>query len=81
MPNGSYVVLREAAFAGQVERGRVPTLTGYEERAARMVTSALVERGMLKAASHRPRLRLAFPAEVAERWFPRLYPAGLGDTS
>lgn len=81
LPRGSYVVLREAALAGQVERGRVPTLTGYEERAARMVTSALVERGMLKAGSHRAPLRLAFPAEIAERWFPRLYPTGLSEKS
>jgi Fic family protein len=78
LPKGSYMVLREAALAGEVERGRVPMLTGYEERAARMVTAALVDRGMLTATSHRAPLRLGFPAEVAERWFPRLYPAGIG---
>ena len=36
------MVVREAAVAGEVERSRVQMLTGYEERAARMVTSALV---------------------------------------
>ncbi len=78
LPKGSFMVLREAALAGQVDRGKVPMLTGYEERAARMVTSALVTRGMLTATSHRAPLRLAFPSDVAERWFPRLYPSGLG---
>ena len=77
LPKGSFLVLREAALAGEVERGKVPMLTGYEERAARMVTSALVEKGLLTATTHRAALRLAFPADVVERWFPRLYPASL----
>jgi len=78
LPKGSYMVLREAALAGEVERGRVPMLTGYEERAARMVTSALLARGLLTSTSHRAPLRLGFPIDVAERWFPRLYPGGIG---
>lgn len=78
LPRGSFVVLREAALAGEVERSRVPQLTGYEERAARMVTSALADRGMLVAANHRAPLRLGFPADVVERWFPSLYPPEIG---
>jgi hypothetical protein len=75
---GSYAVLREAVLAGEVERSKIPMLTGYEERAARAVTASLVDRGMLTASSHRAPLRLAFPADVAERWFPNLYPANAG---
>lgn len=75
---GSFAVLREAVLAGEVERAKIPMLTGYEERGARNVTAALVERGMLTAASHRAPLRLSFPADVAERWFPNLYPANAG---
>lgn len=75
---GSFEVLREAVVAGEVERSKIPALAGYEERGARKVTSALVERGMLTASSHRAPLRLAFPADVAERWFPNLYPANAG---
>jgi Fic family protein len=78
LPKGSFMVLREAALGGEVERGRIPALTGYEERAARMVTAALVDRGMLVSASSRAPLRLGFPADVAERWFPRLYPVDAG---
>jgi Fic family protein len=78
LPKGSFAVLREAALTGEVERGKVPSLTNYEERAARMVTSALVDKGLLTSTSHRAPLRLGFPTDVAERWFPRLYPAGLG---
>jgi len=75
---GSFAVLREAVLAGEVERGMIPMLTGYEERGARNVTAALVEAGMLAASSHRAPLRLAFPAVIAERWFPNLYPATPG---
>lgn len=78
---GSFAVLREAVLAGEVERSKIPSLTGYEERGARNVTAALVERGMLTAATHRAPLRLAFPADVAERWFPNLYPANAGTRS
>ena len=78
---GSFEVLREAVMAGEVERSKIPSLTGYEERGARNVTAALVGRGMLTASSHRAPLRLAFPAEVAERWFPNLYPANAGSRS
>jgi Fic family protein len=78
LQRSSFAVLREAVLSGEVERAKIPSLTGYEERAARLVTAALVERGMLTATSHRAPLRLAFPADVAEHWFPNLYPANAG---
>ena len=78
---GSFSVLRETVTAGEVERARIQSLTGYEERGARNVTAALVDRGMLTAASHRALLCLAFPAEAAERWFPNLYPGNAGSRS
>jgi Fic family protein len=78
LARGSFAVLREAVTNGEVERSKIPALTGYEERSARNVTAGLVERGMLAAATHRAPLRLAFPADVAERWFPNLYPANAG---
>ncbi|WP_420965297.1 Fic family protein [Bradyrhizobium sp. B120] len=81
LQRGSFSVLREAVMSGEVERSRIPTLTGFEERTARNVTAALVDRGMLTAATHRAPLRLAFPADVAERWFPNLYPTNAGSRS
>ena len=61
-------------LAGEVERGRAPELTGYQERAARIVISKLLDLGLLTSDSHRAKLRLGFPIDVVERWFPRLYP-------
>ena len=75
---GSFEVLREALIAGEVERSKIPSLTGYEERHARSVTATLVNRGMLTAPSRRTPLRPAFPAEIAESWLPNLYPANAG---
>ena len=33
-------------MSGEVERSKIPALTGYEERGARNVTAGLVERGI-----------------------------------
>ena len=74
LPKGAFAVLRETVLAGEVERGRAPELTGYQERAARIVISKLLDLGLLTSDNHRAKLRLGFPIDVVERWFPRLYP-------
>jgi Fic family protein len=79
LPKPSYLVLREVALVGELERGKVPAVVNLQERAARNVTSALLENRLLLSESHRAPLRLGFPAAVVERWFPSLYPtAGAG---
>jgi Fic family protein len=75
LPKGSYPVLREALLQGAVERGAVPGLVGLRERAARNITAALLEKKILLSDSSRAPLRLGFPTEVVERWFPSLYPS------
>jgi Fic family protein len=75
LPKLSYPVLREAVLSGEVERGRVPGLVNLQERAARNITSVLLAKRLLLSASPKAPLRLGFPSEVADRWFPSLYPA------
>jgi Fic family protein len=75
LPKRSFAVLREALLAGNLERGRVPLLIDTSERTARRVISALIEKRLLVSGSHKAPLRLGFPIDVVERWFPRLYPA------
>jgi Fic family protein len=75
LPEGAYPVLREALIAGDVERARARELTGYRERKGREVVSALLRAGLLTSESDRSPVRVAFPVDVVERWFPRLYPA------
>jgi Fic family protein len=73
LPKGAWPLLREAVMAGEYARGRAPALTGYEERQARTVLNSLIEKGYLVSPTTRSPVRLAFPATVVDRWFPRLY--------
>lgn len=75
LPKGSFDLLREALLAGCFERGKADTITGYKERQARMVLADLVSKGLLTSDSPKSHVRLGFPVEVVELWFPKLYPA------
>jgi len=74
LPKGSFLLLREALLAGEVQRGRTGEITGYGERMARNVVSELIKKGYLQSESSRKPLILSFPIDAVERWFPRLYP-------
>lgn len=76
LPKGAFPLLREALLAGEFERGKAHSITGYGERTARTVLSSLIERGLLVSDTPKARVRLGFPLAVVERWFPALYPAG-----
>ncbi|MBW4621257.1 MAG: Fic family protein [Cyanosarcina radialis HA8281-LM2] len=71
----SFPLLREALLAGAFERGRAATITGYKERQARSVLKGLIKAGLLVADSPKGAVRLGFPTEAIERFFPKLYPA------
>jgi Fic family protein len=75
LPKGAFPLLREALLAGEFERGKAESITGYGERTARTVLSSLIERGLLVSDTPKARVRLGFPLAVVERWFPALYPA------
>jgi Fic family protein len=77
LPKGSMGLLREALLTGEIERGTASELTGYQERRARDTLAALLERGLLVPTSPKGPVRLGFPVDVLERWFPRLYPGDL----
>lgn len=74
LPPRSAAVLEAVLYRGELPRGDVAGLVGASERSARRITSALIEYGVLSAASTRAPLRLAFPATLASRWMPGLFP-------
>ena len=74
LPKGSYALLREALLIGEFERGKVEGITGLKDRAAREVLYALIKKGLLVSNTPRGAVRLGFPIDVMERWFPLLYP-------
>ena len=76
LPPKSDVVLKTLLYQGELQRGEVDSLLGMSERAARRVTSALLDYGALSSESSRAPLYLAFPAKFADRWMPGLFPEG-----
>ena len=74
LPKGSYALLREALLVGEFERGKVEEITGFKDRASREVMYALLKKGLLVSDTLRGSVRLGFPIDVVERWFPLLYP-------
>ena len=74
LPPRSLALLREALLVGEIARGRAPEITGYQERRAREILSMLLKKGLLVSNGPRAPVRLGFPLDVVERWFPRLYP-------
>ena len=67
-------MLEAVLYRGALPRGDVARILGTSERNARRVTSALLERGVLVSDSTRAPLRLTFPAALASRWMPGLFP-------
>ena len=74
LPDGADIILESALYRGEVPRGAVAGLVGVSERSARRVSAALLKRGVVVAQTQRKPLRLAFPATLASRWMPGLFP-------
>jgi len=74
LPAKSGNVMEAVLFRGELPRGDVAPLLNASERTARRITSALLDRGVLTSASTRAPLRLTFPATLAGRWMPGLFP-------
>jgi Fic family protein len=70
----SELVLEAVLYRGVLSRGDIPGLIGVGERQARRVVSALIKQEVLFAASSRAPLSLVFPARLASRWMPGLFP-------
>ena len=78
LPPKADVVLEAVLYRGELPRGEIASITATGDRQARRITSALLDRGVLTAQSTRAPLRLAFPATLASRWMPGLFPEAIG---
>jgi Fic family protein len=67
-------ILEAILYRGALPRGDVPGIVGTGDRQASRVVSALIKRGVLVSESTRAPLRLVFPAALASRWMPGLFP-------
>lgn len=74
LPPRSGSILEAVLYRGELPRAEAGTVAGTGERQARRIVSALVDQGVLISESTRAPLRLAFPAMLASRWMPGLFP-------
>lgn len=78
LPQKAGAVLEAILYRGELPRGDVPKLLGLTDRHARRITSTLLKAGVLTSDNDRAPLRLAFPARLAARWMPGLFPEQTG---
>src|SRR6202142_2226052 len=74
LPPKSGSILEAVLYRGELPRADAAGAVGAGERHARRIVSALMERGVLTADSARAPVRLVFPAALASRWMPGLFP-------
>jgi len=74
LPAKSGNILEVVLYRGELPGGDAAAAVGATDRHARRIVSALMIRGVLKADGARAPLRLVFPAALASRWMPGLFP-------
>jgi Fic family protein len=74
LPRRAGTVLEAILYRGELPRGKVPELLGASERTARRVVSALIDQGVVTAKTTKSPLRVGFPARLASRFMPGLFP-------
>ena len=74
LPQGSFVLIREALLVGSFARGKAQKITGYKERQARTVLKVLLDKELLSSTSERGPVSPGFPQSAVGRYFPGLYP-------
>jgi len=68
---------RGVAVSGELPRGEAGPALGITDRHARRIVASLMAKNVLVSESSRAPLRLAFPAALASRWMPGLFPEKL----
>jgi Fic family protein len=74
LPPKAGAVLEAILYRGELPRGDVASFLGQTPRHARRIVSELLKRGVLTSKGPRDPLLLAFPATLASRWMPGLFP-------
>lgn len=67
-------ILEAVLYRGELPRAYSAEAVGTGIRQARRIVSALIDKGVLVSDNPRAPLRLVFPAAVASRWLPGLFP-------
>lgn len=78
LPPKSGSVLEAVLYRGELPRAEVAAVVSTGDRQARRIVAALLQCGVLESDSPRATLRLTFPATLASRWMPGLFPEKIG---
>ena len=74
LPPRAGTVLEAILYRGELPRGEVGELLGLTPRHARRIVADMLKREVLMSKGARDPLMLAFPAALASRWMPGLFP-------
>jgi len=74
LPQQSAQILEAILYRGEMARGEIASTLNVTDRHARRITAVLIKKGILISDSSKSALRLAFPAALANRWMPGLFP-------
>ena len=70
----SGLILEAILYRGELPRSDATDLLGASSRTASRVVSILVEHGVVTSDTSKAPLRIHFPAKLASRWMPGLFP-------
>lgn len=74
LPSKAGQILEAILYRGELPRGDIPKLLQVTDRQALRVVNALSDRHVLTSRSSKSPWRLLFPATLAHRWMPGLFP-------
>jgi len=74
LPGNAERILEAVLYRGELPRREAAATAGTGERQARRLVSALLAKDVLTSENSRAPLRLAFPAALASRWMPGIFP-------
>ena len=70
----SGLILEAILYRGELPRGDAAEVIGASSRTANRVVSSLVDHEVVKSETSKAPLRIQFPAALAPRWMPGLFP-------
>jgi transcription initiation factor IIE alpha subunit len=70
----AHQILEAILYRGEISRGEMSGILNVTDRHSRRLTATLIEKGILISDSPKSSLKLAFPAALAHRWMPGLFP-------
>ncbi len=71
-------VLEAILYRGELPRSDVAAVLDTSARTARRIVSALAKHGAIASETPKSALRITFPAKLASRWMPGLFPEKTG---